>query len=188
VISTKYAGEEGSPVLNDAIAKFVSGLIFGTEDGFERYCTMGVFDGGSLIAGVVYHNYYPENGVVELSAASISKRWLNQPVLHDMFSLPFDVLGCQLCVLRVSEKNTSMLRIASAYGFTDHRIPRLRGRNEAEHILTLTDDDWRENSVLATDGRTRRWAKVRRQKPQIQRKQQPHRLARILEPPLPTPG
>lgn len=104
---------------------------------------MAVMDGGKLIAGTVYHNWQPDGGVIELSSASDSKRWLTRPVIHAMFSLPFDQYGCQLCVLRVSERNAPMLRIAKAYGFNEYIVPRLRGRDEAEHILTLTDDQWR---------------------------------------------
>jgi hypothetical protein len=36
-----------------------------------------------------------------------------------------------------------MLRIAQGLRFQEFIIPRLRGRAEAEHILTLSDDDWR---------------------------------------------
>lgn len=96
-----------------------------------------------MIAGTVYHNWYPANGVIELSSASDSKRWLTRRVIHAMFAFPFSQIGCQLCILRVSERNKPMLRIAKAYGFNEYVIPRLRGRNEAEHILTLTDDQWR---------------------------------------------
>lgn len=127
------------------IGAFVSGIIWGVPDQITEFCSIGIFDDEALIAGVLYHNWYPETGVIELSAGSLTKRWLTRPVLKAMFSLPFDRLGCQLCVLRVSERNPPMIRIAKAYGFEDHVIPRLRGRDEAEHILTLTDNTWRGN-------------------------------------------
>lgn len=111
----------------------------------RNYCSLGVLDDDRLVAGVLYHNHYPDAGVIELTAASISKRWLTRPVLKAIFALPFERFGCQLCVLRVSETNRSMLRIGRAYGFESYAIPRLRGRDEAEHILTLTDDDWRRS-------------------------------------------
>jgi RimJ/RimL family protein N-acetyltransferase len=139
------AGPRSSPDLNQAIGDFVSIEIFGKPNQICNFCSMGVLDNDQLIAGVLYHNHYPDAGVIELSAASISKRWLTRPVLKAMFSLPFDRFGCQLCILRVSERNKPMLRIAKAYGFTEYVIPRLRGRDEAEHILTLTDDDWRRS-------------------------------------------
>lgn len=52
-----------------------------------------------------------------------------------------------MVVLRVSERNAGMISIAERFGFTRHRIPRLRGRDEAEIIFTLTDNDWRAHPV-----------------------------------------
>lgn len=138
-------GGEKCPEINEGIGAFVSGHIPGCERGFSDFVTMGVIEGDQLVAGVVYHNWNPESAVIELSAAAISKRWLSGPVIEAMFHYPFEELGCQMVVLRVSERNTVMCRIAKAYGFDHFRIPRLRGREEAEVIFTLTDDAWRRN-------------------------------------------
>lgn len=138
-------GGEKCPEINEGIAAFVAAHIPGCERGFEGYVTLGVVEGDSLVAGVVYHNWSPESAVIELSAASVSKRWLSRTVIKAMFRYPFEDIGCQMVVLRVSERNTVMCRIAKAYGFTPYRIPRLRGRDEAEIIFTLTNDDWRSN-------------------------------------------
>jgi RimJ/RimL family protein N-acetyltransferase len=146
-------GGAGDPAANQAIAAFVADHIDGCERGFADFTTMGVMEiggvteAGRLIAGVVYHNYAPEAGVIELSAASTSKRWLTRPVLKAMFGYAFDEIGCQMAVLRVSEENRGMADIARRFGFTSYRIPRLRGRGEAEIIFTLTDDDWRAHPV-----------------------------------------
>lgn len=140
-------GGTRDPMSNEAIGSFVASQISGCERGFSDFTTLGVLERGRLVAGVVYHNYAPEAGVIELSAASTSKRWLTRPVLKAMFGYPFDEIGCQLAVLRVSEENGGMADIARRFGFTSHRIPRLRGRGEAEIIFTLTDDDWRAHPV-----------------------------------------
>lgn len=145
MISAVYAGKSSNPSLNRLVGGFVSTLIFGRDDAIEKYCSMAVFDGSRLIAGVLYNNYYPEQGVIELHAASTDKRWITRPVLKAMFALPFEQFKCQMCVLRVSENNKSMIRIAKAYGFNAYSIPRLRGKDEGECIMTLTDDDWRNN-------------------------------------------
>ncbi|APG91545.1 GNAT family N-acetyltransferase [Sinorhizobium americanum] len=140
-------GGAGDPATNQAIAAFVADQIDGCERGFSDFTTLGVTEEGRLVAGVVYHNYSPEAGVIELSAAAISKRWLTRPVLNAMFGYPFDEIGCQMAVLRVSEENRGMVSIANRFGFTSYRIPRLRGREEAEIIFTLTDNDWRAHPV-----------------------------------------
>ncbi len=145
MITVKFSGPDSDPDINRAIGDFVSNIIYGAAGKIENYCSMAVLDGDAVIAGVLYNNYYPDQGVLEMHAGSLTKRWLTRPVLKAMFSHAFDRFKCQMCVLRVSEFNKPMLRIAKAYGFQEHIIPRLRGRDEAEHILTLSDDDWRSN-------------------------------------------
>lgn len=145
MISVKFADAKRNAEFNEAIGDFVSERIYGEPGRFREYCSLAVIDQGRVIAGVLYHHFHPACGVIEMSAGAIDKRWLTRPVLRNMFAVPFDVFGCQLAVLRVSEHNTVMLRIAKAYGFNEFVIPRLRGRGEAEHILTLSDDDWRAN-------------------------------------------
>ena len=135
-----YYSKTINPVANQAVGIFVCREANIT---INEYCSMGVFDEGELIAGTLYHNYYPDYGVIELSSASISKRWLTRHVINAMFFLPFERLGCQLVVLRVSERNKSMVAIARKFGFEEVYIPRLRGRDEGEFVFTLTDDVWR---------------------------------------------
>jgi RimJ/RimL family protein N-acetyltransferase len=122
-------------------------------------CTaIGVMWRNVLIAGCVYHNYQPEAGVVEISAASISPRWLTFRTIHELLAYPFDALGCQLVVLRVSIRNTRMIDLAVRLGFLGYTIPRLRGRNEDEVIFTLRDEDWRSGRLEAHEQRERRAA------------------------------
>ena len=140
-------GGEANPIDNATIAQFVASHIPGCERGFDNFTTLGLVDQERLVAGVVFHNYAPEAGVIELSSASVSRRWLTRPMLKGMFGYPFDQIGCQMVVLRVSERNAVMIEIAERFGFQAYRIPRLRGRAEAEIIFTLTDDDWRNHAV-----------------------------------------
>lgn len=131
-----------NPIANQAVGVFVCG-----EAAIEikDYCSMGVFENGELIAGTLYHNFYPDYGIIELSSASINKRWLTKNVIRDMFFLPFTRLGCQMCILRVSDMNKAMIGIARKFGFSETHIPRLRGRDEGEFIFTMTDDMWRNS-------------------------------------------
>lgn len=128
---------------NRIIGNFVSLGIWGEPDRLENYCSMAVIEDNDLIAGTVYHNWYPDEGVIELSSFSLSKRWLTRPVIRAMFHLPFARLGCQLAVLRVSERNKVMCNIARTFGFTEVFIPRLRGRDEGEFIFSYTEDQWK---------------------------------------------
>lgn len=143
MINTEYYSYE-SPS-NKVVSNFVSTGIWGDGDKLDSACSMGVIQDGYLIAGTVYHNYYPEEGVVELSSFSLSKRWLTKKVIRAMFAMPFDVLGCQLVVLRVSERNKVMVGIARTFGFKEVFVPRLRGRDHGEFIFTYTDDQWKSS-------------------------------------------
>ena len=99
-----------------------------------------------LVAGMVFHDWQPGAGLIQISSASVTPRWLTAEVRHKMFSYPFDEIGCQMVVLEVSAANTRMVRIAKAFGFTAHFIQRLRGRNEDGYVFTLTDDAWRNST------------------------------------------
>ena len=109
------------------------------------FVTMGVFDGEKLIACILYNNFHPEAGVIEIHGAGISPRWLTKRVLREMFEYPFIELGCQNVIMRVSARNSRLRRILTAYRFEHVTIPRLRGRDEDERIFWLTDDAWKSN-------------------------------------------
>lgn len=101
-----------TPVENAAVGAFVSRGLWGHPDGFRDFSSIGVFLHGRLVAGTVFHNYHASEGVMELSSYSQNPRWLAKPVINTMFAFPFDVMGCQLVVLRVSDRNDCMNAIA----------------------------------------------------------------------------
>lgn len=138
-------GGSGNADLNRALGGWCSAQIGLPRPFEEPYTTMGVFDSEALVAVMLYNNYQPEAGVIEIHGAGITPRWLTRPVLEAMFEYPFGQLGCQLVVMRVSERNSRLRRMLTAYGFEHVTIPRLRGRDEGERIFWLTDDAWRAN-------------------------------------------
>ena len=138
-----YASNTHIPELNAQTGAFVSQLCFGRPDQIERYCSMAVFRGDQMVAGTLFYDWDPSARVLQLSSASTDRRWLTRRVVRAMFHMAFDMIGAQLAVLRVSERNAGMVAIAQRFGFQGVLIPRLRGRDEAEWLFTLTDDDWR---------------------------------------------
>jgi RimJ/RimL family protein N-acetyltransferase len=142
LITAAYTSPSETARENQIVGSFVCNGVWGDQYAIDKFCAMAVFDGDKLIAGTLYHNYHPKEGVIELTSYSTSKRWLTKPVINAMFNLPFVRLGCQLVVLRVSERNENMVRIARLFGFTETYIPRLRGRDEGEFIFQYTDDQW----------------------------------------------
>lgn len=106
---------------------------------------IGVMEGQTVLGGTAFHNYYPAEGVIEMTSASISPKWLTKRMIRAVFAYAFDLLECQLVVMRVSEINTRMVNIAQRFGFKGYLIPRLRGRDEGEWIFTFTEEQWRDS-------------------------------------------
>lgn len=130
---------------NEAVADFVARQIPGCERGFSEPVSFGVVENETLIAGVVFTNWQPEAGTIELHAAALSPRWFTLPVIRTIFRYVFNDAGCQMAILQVSANNSHMQSIAERLGFTGNRIPRLYGRNEDGIVYTLTDEQWRSS-------------------------------------------
>ena len=144
MIQIKWGGSS-KPALNQAIKEWIEQRIWTDGRVLPPSVTMGMFDDGAIVAGVAFHDWQPVEGVIEISAASDTKRWLTRPVLHAMFSYVFETAGCQLAVARIDPENKSLCRIFKAYGFEEYFIPRLMGRDKGQTILTLTEEAWRMN-------------------------------------------
>lgn len=139
---------KGTP-LHKPLGEFASVRIFGKPNAFEDYTAMGVADeNDTFIASVIFYDYEDEAGVMQMSGAADSARWLNRKVLLEMFSFPFDQVGCQSVVMRCATDDKRMGRILPAVGFRKFIIPRLRGRNEDEAIYILHDDVWRSSPFM----------------------------------------
>jgi RimJ/RimL family protein N-acetyltransferase len=106
---------------------------------------------GRLVAGVVFSNWSPEAQTIEISAAATDPRWMTRKSLQRIFGYVFSQAGCQLCILSVSEGNRHMRRIALRLGFTEYLIPRLRGRDEAGALYTLTAEQWAASRLKGPD-------------------------------------
>lgn len=98
---------------------------------------------GELIAGMVFNNWNPDAGVIEVHAASVDGRWVSRSVMREAGKYIFDTCRCQVGVVRTTEDNKPVRRWMQALGADEYIIPRLRGRNEPEVIYTLTEEAFR---------------------------------------------
>jgi RimJ/RimL family protein N-acetyltransferase len=103
---------------------------------------MGVLRGDDLVAGLVFHNWEPDAGIIEVSAAAIDRRWLTRRVATEAMNYTFETCDCQMVLARHSEQNTPARKIWVALGSTETRIPRLYGRETDGIIATLTKEAW----------------------------------------------
>lgn len=130
-------------VWDRGLAALAAGML-GYARPWSNCQALGFLDAeGAVEAVVVYHNWSPESGTIELSAASTHRGWLDRARLRAVFAYPFDVCGCRLAVARIAEGNARARRIWRRLGASEHVIPELRGPGEAEVIYLLAAGTWR---------------------------------------------
>jgi hypothetical protein len=107
---------------------------------------IGVIDeDGRLIGGLVYHNYDPQAGVIEISGAATSSRWLSRETIRRMYQYPFHTCGCQMLFQRTPADSVKLLGQLAAYDYTFIKVPRMFGRERDGVLCTLTYEDWCAN-------------------------------------------
>ena len=133
---------------DEEIARFIGQLAPPAGGGFGRHKTIGVIDmEGRLIAGLVYFNYDPNAGVIEMGAAAITPRWFNRLTYRRMFEYPFITCGCQMVFTRVRAADERLLSQFARMNFNLTLIPRMYGRDEDGVICTITDDQWLDSTL-----------------------------------------
>jgi RimJ/RimL family protein N-acetyltransferase len=137
------------------VADFAATLIPAVrERGFPASKAIGVIEDGKLIAGMVYHNFDPAAGVIEMSGAAIpGKYWLTPETLRRIYDYPFLEIGCQMVLMRVPEENRMLLRVLASIGYAFILVPRLLGHNKNCVLCTLTFEDWSSNKFNSRDQR-----------------------------------
>ena len=126
-----------------ARSKVASG--FTKRAGFPKNLrAVGVIDElNELIAGIVYFNYNPEAGTIEMSVEALPKhRWLTPTTLAIMFQYPFLHCNCQMLITKTMARSTHVQRMLQAMNFKLIHIPRAGGRNEDGVLALLTYEDW----------------------------------------------
>jgi len=127
-----------------AVSDFVCNLLpHCRERGMGPAKAIGVLDSeGRLIGGIMFHDWCPERGTIEVSGAGITPKWFSRSLLAAIGEYVFEQVGCQAMVSRHSAENKRLLRIWPGVGATTIPIPRLFGRNEDGVWVVYTDDDW----------------------------------------------
>lgn len=130
---------------NDLVANYVAAHVPACSTGWPGWiATVGFVLDGELIGGTVYHGYEPEWGLIEMSSAASSPRWLTRDTLRAILGYPFLELNCRNVVMRVSSLNTRMCSIAERFGFSRHALPDLRGEGEDDVVYILSRKAWEE--------------------------------------------
>lgn len=128
----------------EAVARFLADRIGAEVAGWQTGTIMAVAKGDRIVAAVLFHNWQPRHGVIEVSGASDDRGWLSRAVLFDLFDYAFNQMGAQAVVARM-DADRPLGRRFEAYGFRRYDIPRLRGRDKAETVMVLGNDEWTAN-------------------------------------------
>ncbi|MBT8152753.1 GNAT family N-acetyltransferase [Epibacterium ulvae] len=101
-----------------------------------------------LVAGVVYHNFDPDEGRIELSGYAERADWLSRSNLREIFHYPFEQVGVRIVIARHSERNVRAVRLWDRLGAVQHHVPEIRARGEAEIIAVLDREAWQNSKFF----------------------------------------
>ena len=133
---------------DEVVCAFVANLIPTVRQrGFAPNSrAIGVVDGTTLIAGIVYHNYDPDAGIIEISGAALpGQPWLSRETIRRMYQYPFHQCGCQMIVQRNAADDERLLSMLARYGYHFIKIPRMLGRHRDGVLCCLTYEAWADN-------------------------------------------
>ena len=116
------------------------------ERGFGRCKAIGVVNAeGRLIAGVVYHNWHPGAGVIEISVAALpGERWLTRETLRRIYEYPFEQIGAQMVMHMAAADDERVLRQLASTGYMFVTVPRLLGRDRDGVLCLFTREAWEQ--------------------------------------------
>ena len=136
-----------TPFWDDRVADWVAKAAQGCARGFGECRTLGVHDGKKIVAGVVFHNWQPEDGVIEISSAATTARWMTRPIVRLAFGYAFDALGCRVVVARIHADNDRARKLWRGLGAEEHILPHLRG-GAGECVSILTREAWAQSKFM----------------------------------------
>jgi len=135
-----------TPIWHPGVEWWVSKRIPDCPRGFGECRSLGIVNGqGDLVAGVVFHDWWPERGTIELSVAADDPRWATRTVLRSIAAAAFNV--ARLIIARNSVKNIRARRMWNKCGARETIIPELYDEGEAGAIHTLTEPMFRTSDI-----------------------------------------
>ena len=133
---------------HEGVAGFVAALT-GLRRGFGKCKAIGVLKDNRPIAGIVYHNYNPEAGIIELVAGALPKTvWMTRETIWRVYEYPFLQLKCQMVMQLTPAENERLLRQAAAVGYMFIKFPRAFGRDRDGVICLLTREAWEDSKII----------------------------------------
>ena len=104
-----------------------------------NYQAFGVMRGMTPLAVVIFNNYQPMKygGDIRVIVASDDPTWCRSGILRELFSYPFDQLGCSRITAIIRDGNKQSLRLCQGLGFKREGTLR-RGHNGRTNAVVLS--------------------------------------------------
>lgn len=102
---------------DENVSEWVAQRIPHMPTGFKDAKAIGVVSNDQLIGAIVFHEYRVND--IQISVASISKRWLSKSILNAFFSYPFLQLGCDRVTSFIPKKNKQTREFVEGIGFKE---------------------------------------------------------------------
>lgn len=123
---------------DDAVARWVADQIPHVgERGFGLCRAIGVMRDDKLAAGVVFHDWQPEAGTLQVSCAAASPRWASRPVLRVLLSYGFDTAKAQKLWVAIPHDNERAIRFNKGIGMKQEAVLR-RHFGPKRHAVILS--------------------------------------------------
>lgn len=133
--------------LDQYVVPLVAHLVGLPAERFGNIRALAFVEGDMIVGGVLFSNWSPETGTIEITAASTSRKWMTRSVLRTIAEYGFNACKCQALVARTTECNRAA-RIWRALGSEEVSVPHGRGRGKPELVFILTDDAWANSRFM----------------------------------------
>lgn len=102
----------------ELVADWVGSLIPHVgQTGFGPAYAIGVCRKDTLIAGMVYHEYHPDAGTMQISMAAASPMWARRHIIRALLAYPFEQAGCFKVWTCTPIDNVKALKVNEHVGF-----------------------------------------------------------------------
>lgn len=132
---------------DDDVCEWAGVQLFGDKTIFHPPAIgIGVISGEKLIAGIVYNNYRPGIvGSIEMSIASIDKKWCSRHNLKQLFSYPFAQLKLGRVETHCRAQDEGVMMFLERLGFAKegvHRMAYHDGSNAISYAMLKSECRW----------------------------------------------
>lgn len=129
--------------LDQVVQPMVQAMI-GLPRPFWNARALAFVQGDEIHGGLVFHGYEPERGIIEVSAASRSPKWITRTILGMATKFAYDTCQCHALVACTTPENRAV-DLWRALGATEVTVPHLMGRDKPEIVFVLTDAAWKSS-------------------------------------------